>query len=128
MRAHRVAALNVGGQTIHSLFGLRVGVQDVTRISRTMSRETREVLAAVDTVIVDEVSMVSADLLDAMDRSLRVAKRRSRAPFGGAQLIMFGDPYQLAPVPPRTPTSARSTPTATRASGSSTHRCGRRRR
>ncbi|MFU0805525.1 MAG: AAA family ATPase [Pseudoclavibacter caeni] len=98
-----VAALNVGGQTIHSLFGLRVGVQDVTRISRTMSRETREVLAAVDTVIVDEVSMVSADLLDAMDRSLRVAKRRSRAPFGGAQLIMFGDPYQLAPVPPRTP-------------------------
>lgn len=96
-----VAALNVGGQTIHSLFGLRVGVQDVAKIARYMSRETREVLAAVDTVIIDEVSMVSADLLDAIDRSLRLAKKRSRTPFGGAQIVMFGDPYQLAPVPPR---------------------------
>lgn len=98
-----VAALNVGGQTIHSLFGLRVGIQDVSRISRYLRDETREVLAAVDTVIIDEVSMVSADLLDGIDRTLRLAKRRNRTPFGGVQLIMFGDPYQLAPVPPRSP-------------------------
>jgi len=49
--------------------------------------------------VIDEVSMVNADLMDAMDRSLRQARQRPHEPFGGAQVVLFGDPYQLAPVP-----------------------------
>lgn len=97
-----VAALNVGGQTIHSLFGLGIGVQDAQRVARRLRSETAELLAGLDTLIIDEVSMVSADVLDAIDRCLRQAKHR-RTPFGATQVIMFGDPYQLAPVPPRSP-------------------------
>jgi ATP-dependent exoDNAse (exonuclease V) alpha subunit len=55
-------------------------------------------------LVVDEVSMVSADMMDAMDRALRIARGKRSIPFGGAQLVMFGDPYQLAPVPPQDPT------------------------
>jgi hypothetical protein len=51
--------------------------------------------------VIDEVSMVNADLMDAIDRSLRQARGRRPRPFGGVQVVMFGDPYQLAPVPPR---------------------------
>lgn len=98
-----VAALNVGGQTLHSLFGLRIGVQQVSSISRSLRRETREVLAAIDTLVIDEVSMASADVIDAVDKSLRISKRRPRQPFGGAQLVLFGDPFQLSPVPPSSP-------------------------
>jgi hypothetical protein len=59
------------------------------------------VLKAIDTLVIDEVSMVNADLMDAIDRSLRQARGRRSEPFGGVQIIMFGDPYQLSPVPPR---------------------------
>jgi ATP-dependent DNA helicase PIF1 len=92
-----VAALNVGGQTIHSLFRLPIGVIADHEIEQ--SRELRKLLATIDTVVIDEVSMVNADLLDAIDRSLRLARQRPREPFGGAQVVLFGDPYQLAPVP-----------------------------
>jgi ATP-dependent exoDNAse (exonuclease V) alpha subunit len=95
-----VAALNVGGQTLHSLFGLGIGVQDAPRAARRMRSDVAEVLGGIDTLIIDEVSMVSADVLDAVDRCLRQAKHR-RTPFGGVQLVLFGDPYQLSPVPPR---------------------------
>lgn len=92
-----VAALGVGGQTIHSLFRLPIGVIADGEISQ--SSETRSMLAAMDTLVIDEVSMVNADLLDAIDRSLRQARQRPGEPFGGVQLVLFGDPYQLAPVP-----------------------------
>jgi ATP-dependent DNA helicase PIF1 len=92
-----VAALNVGGQTIHSLFRLPIGVIADHEIEQ--SRELRKLLATIDTVVIDEVSMVNADLLDAIDRSMRLARQRPREPFGGAQVVLFGDPYQLAPVP-----------------------------
>jgi ATP-dependent DNA helicase PIF1 len=92
-----VAALNVGGQTIHSLFRLPIGVIADHAIEQTA--ELRKLLNTIDTVIIDEVSMVNADLLDAIDRSLRQARQRPREPFGGAQIVLFGDPYQLAPVP-----------------------------
>lgn len=98
-----VAALNVGGQTIHSLFRLRPGIQDHDTLARYLSSDTRDTLRAIDTLIIDEVSMVNADVMDAIDRCMRIAKRRSRTPFGGAQVVMFGDPYQLAPVAPRHP-------------------------
>lgn len=92
-----VAALNVGGQTIHSLFRLPIGVIADHEIDQ--SAELRKLLNTIDTVVIDEVSMVNADLLDAMDRSLRQARQKPHEAFGGAQVVMFGDPYQLAPVP-----------------------------
>jgi len=92
-----VAALNVGGQTIHSLFRLPIGVIADHDIDQTA--ETRKLLNTIDTLVIDEVSMVNADLLDAIDRSLRQARVKPFEPFGGVQVVLFGDPYQLAPVP-----------------------------
>lgn len=92
-----VAALNVGGQTIHSLFRLPIGVIADSDIEQ--SNELRKLLNTIDTLVIDEVSMVSADLMDAIDRSLRQARGRKHEAFGGVQVVLFGDPYQLAPVP-----------------------------
>lgn len=92
-----VAALNVGGQTIHSLFRLPIGV--IADHDIEQSGELRKLLGAIDTLVIDEVSMLNADLLDAIDRSLRQARAKPNDAFGGVQLVMFGDPYQLAPVP-----------------------------
>lgn len=96
-----VAALNVGGQTIHSLFKLPIGLIGASRIEQP--REVRKLLNTIDTLVIDEISMVSADLMDAIDRSLRQARSRPDDPFGGVQIVMFGDPFQLSPVPPREP-------------------------
>jgi ATP-dependent DNA helicase PIF1 len=92
-----VAALNVGGQTIHSLFKLPIGVIADEEIEQT--GELRKLLNTIDTLVIDEVSMVNADLVDAIDRSLRQARHKKDVPFGGVQVVLFGDPYQLAPVP-----------------------------
>ena len=94
-----VAALNVEGQTIHSLFRLPIGLIAEQEIEQ--SDATRRILNAIETLVIDEISMVNADLMDAIDRSLRQARGRRSQPFGGVQVVMFGDPYQLAPVPPR---------------------------
>lgn len=92
-----VAALNVGGQTIHSLFRLPIGVIADHEIEQNDA--VRKILNALDTLVIDEISMVNADLMDAMDRALRQARQRRHEPFGGVQVVLFGDPYQLAPVP-----------------------------
>lgn len=94
-----VAALNVGGQTIHSLFRLPVGL--IADHDLEQPDSVRKLLNAIDTLVIDEVSMVNADLMDGIDRSLRQARQRPAEPFGGVQVILFGDPYQLAPVPGR---------------------------
>jgi ATP-dependent DNA helicase PIF1 len=94
-----VAALNVGGVTIHSLFGFPFGILGEQDIARHLNRRTREVLAALDVLVIDEVSMVNADLMDAISKSMGIARGRRKIPFGGAQIVMFGDPYQLSPVP-----------------------------
>ncbi|MBP3976737.1 ATP-dependent RecD-like DNA helicase [Microbacterium sp. BLY] len=94
-----VAALNVEGQTIHSLFRLSIGLIGDGDIDQNDA--TRRILNAIETLVIDEISMVNADLMDAIDRSLRQARGRRGEPFGGVQIVMFGDPYQLAPVPPR---------------------------
>ncbi|ERG65298.1 hypothetical protein L332_12715 [Agrococcus pavilionensis RW1] len=92
-----VAALNVGGQTIHSLLKLPLGViADAPLRQRT---ELKQMLNSLDLLVIDEISMVNADLMDAIDRSLRQARGVRSVPFGGVQVVMFGDPYQLAPVP-----------------------------
>ena len=92
-----VAALAAGGQTIHSLLRLPIGIIGSRELG-FIPKESLAVLAALDALVIDEVSMVSADVLDAIDRRLRQAKRKRHSAFGGVQLIMFGDPYQLAPV------------------------------
>ena len=92
-----VAALNVGGQTIHSLFRLPIGVIADSPIDQ--NDQVRKLLNTIDTLVIDEVSMVNADLMDAIDRSLRQARQRPHDTFGGVQVVLFGDPYQLAPVP-----------------------------
>ncbi len=92
-----VAALNVGGQTIHSLFRLPIGV--IADSSLDQPPELKKLLNTIDTLVIDEVSMVNADLVDAIDRSLRQARQRKDEPFGGVQVVLFGDPWQLAPVP-----------------------------
>lgn len=89
-----VAAMNAGGQTIHSFFKLPprlVEPQDVRRLPNA------RVVRAVDTVIIDEISMVRADMLDAIDRSLKL-NRGSKRPFGGVRMILSGDLHQLPPV------------------------------
>ncbi|WP_243061843.1 ATP-dependent RecD-like DNA helicase [Humibacter sp. RRB41] len=92
-----VAALNVGGQTIHSLLRLPIGV--IADHDLDQPRELVKLLNTIDTLVIDEVSMVNADLMDAIDRALRQARQRKLEPFGGVQIVLFGDPYQLAPVP-----------------------------
>ena len=91
-----LAAVNVGGQTIHSFFKfpprlLQSG--DVRALPHL-----RRLFEQLDTVIIDEVSMVRADVLDAIDRSLRLNRHRLDVPFGGVQIVAFGDLFQLAPV------------------------------
>jgi ATP-dependent DNA helicase PIF1 len=90
-----LAAVNVGGQTIHSFFGFPprlIRPDDVRR-----SRNAR-VMRRLEVLIVDEVSMVRSDLLWAIDQSLRLNRGRPREPFGGVRLLLFGDLHQLPPV------------------------------
>lgn len=90
-----LAAVNVGGQTIHSFFGLPprlVRAEDIRR-SRNGS-----LMRKLKLIVIDEVSMVRSDLMWAIDQSLRVNRGRTREPFGGVRLIMFGDLHQLPPV------------------------------
>lgn len=89
-----LAAINVIGQTIHSFFRLPPRFVDLRAIRPL--RHTG-VMRALELLIIDEVSMVRADLLDGIDQSLRV-NRRNDEPFGGVQLAMFGDLWQLPPV------------------------------
>lgn len=90
-----VAALNIGGQTIHSLF--KIPPELIKKNSLKVDKKTAQLLKYVDVVIIDEISMVRPDLMDGIDYILRKA-RGSTIPFGGVQLIMFGDLYQLPPV------------------------------
>lgn len=91
-----LAANHVDGATIHSLFRLPLDPHFVG-FSPSPHPEADKVLAKVDVVVVDEVSMVRADMLDAIDARLRLA-RESSEPFGGARMIFFGDLLQLPPV------------------------------
>ena len=91
-----IAALNVGGQTIHSFFGFPLEVIG-PRTQMEVSREKRLLLEKTHTIIVDEASMVRADMVDGMDRFLR-SLTHSHLPFGGKQIIFVGDLFQLPPV------------------------------
>ena len=97
-----VAALTIGGQTIHSFFWIDPNEKTHFETTLDPDREGRlyPLLAKVETIVIDEISMVRADLLDEVDRRMRMAKNQPRLSFGGARLVLFGDPYQLPPVEP----------------------------
>lgn len=104
-----VAAINAGGVTIHSFFQLPFGpiVPDVGTVDKSLpvtglnaqkiSKTKLKIMRSLDLLVIDEISMVRADLLDAIDAVLRKVRRNSK-PFGGVQLLMIGDIQQLAPV------------------------------
>lgn len=94
-----IAAVNAGGVTIHSFFQLPVGQSRGEGGSRydRFSKDKLRLIRSLDLVVIDEISMVRADLLDAVDRSLRRHRCSSR-PFGGVQMLLIGDLCQLAPV------------------------------
>jgi DNA-directed RNA polymerase subunit F len=100
-----VAAINAGGVTLHSFFQLPFGPfvpgspaheQNRQRQYR-FSKEKKQIIQSLDLLVIDEISMVRSDLLDAVDAALR-RHRRSNQPFGGVQLLMIGDLHQLSPV------------------------------
>ncbi len=92
-----VAALNVKGQTIHSFFRFPTIITPQTVRDKKPSKTFLELLKRLDTVIIDEVSMVRADLMDCIDEALRFCLK-SEEPFGGLQMVFIGDLYQLPPV------------------------------
>lgn len=100
-----VAAINAGGVTIHSFFQLPFtpfvptpeGRRNLTRKIK-MSGRKRKVLQELELLVIDEISMVRADVLDEIDTVLRHFRFRHNEPFGGVQIILIGDLYQLAPV------------------------------
>ena len=89
-----VAALNVRGQTIHSFFGFPPRLISPREISK---RKDRRLYRNMDVLVIDEISMVRADMLDNIDFFLRL-NRDSPLPFGGVQVVFFGDMFQLPPV------------------------------
>lgn len=90
-----IAALNIGGQTIHSFFGFPA--KPINRSDLLKKRRKRSLYKKLEILIIDEISMVRADLLDHIDIFLRV-NRENPAPFGGVQVVFFGDLFQLPPV------------------------------
>jgi len=90
-----VAALNVNGQTIHSFFKLPPELQNLSQV--TIDYKTREILKHLDAIVIDEISMVRADLIEAINLKFQLAKG-NQLPFGGVQIIMFGDLFQLPPI------------------------------
>ncbi len=102
-----IAAINVGGSTLHSFFKLPFhpllpndSKYNARNIRETLkyNSEKRKLLREVELIIIDEISMVRADIIDFIDKVLRIYCRNMREPFGGKQLLLVGDIYQLEPV------------------------------
>ncbi len=98
-----VAAINAKGVTIHSFFQMPFGpilpnqIANTSNQQRKFSRTKIDIIKSLDLIIIDEISMVRADLLDGIDQVMRRYKNRNKV-FGGAQVLMIGDLQQLAPV------------------------------
>lgn len=90
-----VAALNVGGQTLNSLFQIPTGFIDISKLR--ISNRVATLLRHIDSVVIDEISMVRVDMMEAINVLLQQA-HGNKIPFGGVQMVMFGDLYQLPPV------------------------------
>lgn len=94
-----IAATHINGTTLHALFGLGL-VQRVRDFDRMKKRKYAARIQKMDALVLDEISMVSADMLEHVERTISEIKR-SKRPFGGMQLVFCGDFYQLPPVPNR---------------------------
>jgi hypothetical protein len=102
-----IAAINAGGQTLHSFFKLpfhplllndsRYNIRNIRKTLK-YSGETTKLLRELELIIIDEISMVRADIIDFIDKVLRIYCRNMREPFGGKQLLLVGDIFQLEPV------------------------------
>lgn len=96
-----IAAINAGGQTIHSFFHLPLGLLQVAideRVSRiSLNESLKQTLNEMEILVIDEISMVRADIMDTIDKKMRYAREIDK-PFGGCQVAFFGDLYQLPPV------------------------------
>ena len=98
-----VAAINAKGVTIHSFFQMPFGpilpnqIANTSNAQRKFSKTKIDIIKSLDLIIIDEISMVRADLLDGIDQVMRRYKNRNKV-FGGAQILMIGDLQQLAPV------------------------------
>ena len=102
-----IAAINAGGQTLHSFFKLpfhpllpndsRYNTRNIRKTLK-YSGITTKLLRELDLIIIDEISMVRADIIDFIDKVLRIYCRNMREPFGGKQLLLVGDIFQLEPV------------------------------
>jgi len=90
-----VAAINIGGQTIHSFFNFPPSFIQKSNIHRS---KKAGIIKNLDAIIIDEISMVRADMMDGIDYALRINRNEMEKPFGGIQLICFGDLFQLPPV------------------------------
>ncbi len=96
-----VAAVNIRGQTIHSFFRFRtdITVETAAKTANRLRKQGKtEIYEQLDAILIDEISMVRADLLDCADTFLRTARRKKNVPFGGIKMIFIGDLYQLPPV------------------------------
>lgn len=95
-----VAAVNIRGQTIHSFFKFKpnVTIQSISR--KNFGQDKGNIYQKLDAIVIDEISMVRADLLDCIDRFLKLNGKSLSKPFGGLQVIFIGDLYQLPPVVP----------------------------
>lgn len=91
-----VAAINVGGQTIHSFFKFKIDIT-IDKIEK-VPKYARKLYSSIDTIVIDEISMVRSDLFDCIDQFMRLNGKKKRLPFGGVQMILIGDIYQLPPV------------------------------
>jgi ATP-dependent exoDNAse (exonuclease V) alpha subunit len=93
-----VAAVNIKGQTVHSFFRFKPDITPEAVPSIRLRKAQKALYQKVDTIIIDEISMVRADLLDCVDTFLKLHGKDRTAAFGGAQIIFIGDLYQLPPV------------------------------
>ncbi len=98
-----ISALNAGGQTLHSFFRLPFGPippgdTSLKNVLKRIRKEQRKLIRGLELIIIDEVSMVRADLIDAVDVLLRMIRGRMNQPFGGVQMLFVGDLFQLEPV------------------------------
>ena len=93
-----VAAVNISGQTIHSFFSFlpNITLQKVKK--KHKDDDTKNIYKKLEILVIDEISMVRADLLDCVDKFLRLNGREKNQPFGGVQMVFIGDLYQLPPV------------------------------
>ena len=93
-----VSAINIKGQTIHSFFQFKPDITPQSAADIPIRKQKRAMFKKLDAIVIDEVSMVRADLMDCIDTVLRLYGPKYDKPFGGIQMIFFGDLFQLPPV------------------------------